>query len=342
MLIRTLPPLADVLAEHGLSGVEETPFPNDGWSGSRLTGLQTGGRKYVLKRTSASFDWIVRATDDTRLREAWVAAGPLHLPPAVVAPYLGVASDGDGAALLMPDLSDVLLRSDRVAVGTLGVDTMDRVLRATADLHAAAWSSPDDDPPWCPLANRLTLLTKPAAEAYAAAGLAVADRFMAGWAAFDRQAPAAARDLVARLSADPSPLLRALDRLPVVGLHGDLKLANVALLGNGGVAVIDWQMTLGAPVAVELGWFLVSNVASLPLRPDAVLERYAVAARSAGVELGDWGAQADLAWLVGLLLRGWRKGLDAEAAVPSGWGAGGPDELAWWCRHAVAAADRRL
>ena len=37
-------------------------------------------------------------------------------------------------------------------------------------------------------------------------------------------------------------------------------------------------MTLVAPVAVELGWFLVCNVAGLPVPPDDVLERYRVAA----------------------------------------------------------------
>ena len=70
-------------------------------------------------------------------------------------------------------------------------------------------------------------------------------------------------------------------------------------------------MTILAPVAVELGWFLVSNSGSLPEPPERVLERYRAVAEPDVV--GDWDAQADLAMIVGLLLRGWRKGLDAEA-----------------------------
>ena len=48
------------------------------------------------------------------------------------------------------------------------------------------------------------------------------------------------------------------------------------------------------------------------------------------------------ALLVGLLLRGWRKGLDAEAgaALPSGVSA--EEDLAWWCHRALEAAHRQL
>ena len=78
----------------------------------------------------------------------------------------------------------------------------------------------------------------------------------------------AAVGLIRDLSADPSPLLAALGRLPATGIHGDLKLANVALLDDGRVALIDWSMMSLAPVAVELGWLLVSNSASLPIGPE--------------------------------------------------------------------------
>ena len=74
-----------------------------------------------------------------------------------------------------------------------------------------------------------------------------------------------------------TPLVSALARLPSVGLHGDLKLANVALGPGDRVRFIDWSMTIVAPVAVELGWFLVSNSGSLPEPPERVLERYGTA-----------------------------------------------------------------
>ena len=50
----------------------------------------------------------------------------------------------------------------------------------------------------------------------------------------------------------------------------------------------------------------------------------------------------DLAILVGLLLRGWRKGYDAEAGITLASGVTARDDLAWWCERAVEAADRLL
>ena len=46
---------------------------------------------------------------------------------------------------------------------------------------------------------------------------------------------------------------------------------------------------------------------------------------------GDWDAQLDLPWIVGLLLRGWRKGLDAEAGVTLAVGRKRARTTWWWC-----------
>jgi hypothetical protein len=329
-----------------------------------------------VKRTSPTTDWIVRATRDMALREAVVAGGQMRLVEPLVTPYLGIGSAGDAVAILMPDLSRELIAWEK----RIDDSTLEIILDATARLHAMPWAdysatTPDWDWPWCPLRERLVLLSRPSAERYRAEGLAVGERFLAGWDAFDRQAPSAARELIERLSVDPAPLLDALGRLPKTGLHGDLKLANVAPLEDGRVALIDWQMMSLAPVAVELGWLLVSNSASLGRTPLAVVRAYhAAAVRAAGESLpmgrswlggpavgppmerdpdrlpprgldatiGDWGAQVDLTWIVGLLLRGWRKGLDAEAGVALASGVSARDDLSWWCDRAVEAAGRRL
>ena len=85
--------LAGLLERHGLAGTPEEPFPNDGWSGARMTLLRrAGGGQYVLKRDSLARDWIATATDDGPiLREAWFAARRLSLPAPIRAPYLGAA-----------------------------------------------------------------------------------------------------------------------------------------------------------------------------------------------------------------------------------------------------------
>ena len=357
--------LADLLAPLDLDLLPEHEFPNDGWSGATFTSLVDGyGRRFVLKRTSLANDWIARATLDHGLREGWCAeVSPAWLPRAVM-PYLGAAADPevtDGVVILTPDLSNELIAWERPGHDpVIDTATLERVLTAVARLHSlpvASLTRTTDgealDPPWCPVAERLTLLAPRSAAGYAAEGNPVGARFLAGWDAFRRRAGADAMDLIDRLEADPTPLVDALARAPAVALHGDLKLANVALLPGDQVAFIDWQMTMRAPIAVELGWFLVANSASLADPPVEVMAAYRRAldwnrwgyvepGQDGSSVTGDWEATLDLTWIVGLLLRGWRKGLDADAGItlPSGLTAG--DELAWWAQQATQAADRRL
>jgi hypothetical protein len=361
--------LLDLLHGFGLDLLPEHEFPTDGWSGATFTTVaDSDGRRYVLKRTSLGVDWIARATRDDRLREGWLAAlpqGALSWMPGSMVPYLGAAADGAGVVILMPDLSNELIAWERPGHDpAIDRGTLARVVRAIARLHSMPWTQVvdaalerdgDEAPPWCPLAERLTLLSPRSAAGYVADGNPVGERFLEGWGLFAGRASAAARDLIARLDADPSPLVTALGKLPSRGLHGDLKLANVALLPEERVAYIDWQMTLVAPVAVELGWFLVSNSGSLPLAPDEIAEGYREALSwdsgrwGAGDQghdfddlVGDWEAQRDLTWIIGLLLRGWRKGIDADAGVTLPSGVSAVDDLAWWCDRAVGAAERRL
>ena len=78
---------------------------------------------------------------------------------------------------------------------------------------------------------------------------------------------------------------------------------------------------------------LVTNSAELPLPPDEVLRRYRASLdRVAGrwrfgerrldteAVLGDWSLQVDLSMIIGLMLRGWRKGLDTDAGATLGSG----------------------
>lgn len=304
--------------------------------------ISAGGRDHVLKRTSRAQDWIARATDDIHLREARFAAivagesSTLAGRP-VVAPHLGAAIDGDEAAILMPDLSGRLL-SWEVPIDEA---TLERLLGALATLHAGGGPAGVVElvPP-CPLDRRLLLLSEPAARSYASQDAAVGPYYLAGWDAFRRLAPRQAVALVDSLAMDVAPLVAALAELPPAPLHADLKLSNMAVLGDTSVAIIDWQMLLRAPVAVELAWFLVANSLSLPLAPDEVLRRYRRQAVASHVPLGDWDAQTDLVAVCGLLLRGWRKAADVVTGriLPSGVTAA--DDLEWWCSRAVDGSRR--
>ncbi len=115
--------------------------------------------------------------------------------------------------------------------------------------------------------------------------------------------------------------------MPFAFLHGDLKFDNIGLDNGARMWLIDWAMTLVAPPAVELGWFLAINSRRLPVSLDNVMSRYADAA-GMSAELR---ARHDACTvLCGLLLRGWRKALDAAAGEPA--------ELRWWCNRVEYAA----
>jgi hypothetical protein len=380
-------PLASLLARLELTDVAEEAFPNDGWSGATLTRLvrERDGRAFIIKRTSWASDWIARSTRDHALREGFVAAMPLPLAEPLVAPYHGAGADGTSVGIVMPDLTSELIGWERApGEPPLPQRAVDRVLSAVASLHAMPWPVADRGDavfvwPSSPLRERVLLLSPTSAARLSAAGVAAGDRFLSGWAAFERHASPAATELVTSLDRNPTPLLEALAALPATVNHGDLKLSNVAFLDDHRVALIDWQMIALAPVALELGWLLVSNSGALPERPDAVLERYWRAIRDIGGtpvgpirpfdpslsfplaatqaamgsdpeprfrtaerSVGDWETQVDLAWIIGLLLRGWRKGLDTEAGAVLASGVPAADDLAAWSDRAVDAASRRL
>ncbi len=355
-----------VLHEHRLDRTPEEPFPNDGWSGASLTRLRRhGGDRFVLKRDSLAADWIARATaDGPTLREAWFASRTPDLEQFFLGPmrpsYLGVGRDGDGFGILMPDLTGVLFDW----ATPISVEQLDRVLAGLAALHGYPWDDGDGglgsnlgDPdwtrggPWCPIRERITLICRSSLERSGPQREAVASRLLPGWHSFDRLATPAARDLIAMLDDDPRPLVDALEGQPKTLIHGDLKLANVGIGADGVVETVDWQMVSIAPIAIELGWFLVANVASLPLEPEEVLRTYAGHLDASSPDPGDGRVRGrlefdrpafDAAVLVGLLLRGWRKGADTEAGITHGSGVSAADDLAWWCERAVAAANRIL
>jgi hypothetical protein len=341
-----LEPLDELLRRHSVDLTSEEPFPNDGWSGASMTRLRTAdGQHVILKRDSLARDWIARATGDgPLLREAWFARQGPDLPWPARAPYLGAGWDAPigEIGIVMPDLSGVLFDWN----ATLTLSQLDLVLDGLATLHGHSWGEElaAGAPYWTPWRERVTLICRPSLERAGPVRDAVAERLLPGWDAWDRLATPDARDLIARLAAEPQPLLDALALQPATLLHGDLKLANAGIAADGGLELVDWQMVMVAPVAIELGWSLVSNVNALPLPAEAVLDRYreAMGRRSDGAVIDDWQAEIDCAVLVGLLLRGWRKGGDAEAGTVLASGVSAADDLVWWCERAAEAARRIL
>jgi thiamine kinase-like enzyme len=291
-----------------------------GFSGARIYKQSNDeGSSFVVKVTSARTDWIMRATSDERCREAVLAEVPCLGDDRIDSPAIGSAQDGPVFSILMEDISDHLLSNERLTRHQL-----ETILSGMARLHSL---KPPDGPdfPWCSIEDRLTLFMPDTAKL---ARFRIADDILRGWELFFDRVPSGIGDLVRSLFDDISPLAQALGFLPNCFLHGDLKLDNIAIRPDGTLSLIDWSMVMTAPAPVDLGWFLAMNSRTLPISLDETISTYMSHAK---IEDSFREIHQSLTVLCGLLIRGWRKALDAELGEPS--------ELLWWCRRASSASN---
>ena len=163
------PDLGSLLRAHGLDGASERPLLGGGYTGAGISLIERGEERYALKRSRYAEDWVRRLTGDATCREAEFAVSPLvaRLPASVRAATLGAARDADAWALLMRDISELLLPDAPIASNRL-----DAIFAAVAAMHAAFWDDPLDGAGvrWCGVSERLSLLSPRAGEILVAEG----------------------------------------------------------------------------------------------------------------------------------------------------------------------------
>lgn len=308
-----------LLDKHDVSSSNWVEMSQRGFSGARIYKQSNhDGSSYVLKVTSADTDWIMRATSDHGCREAMLANTACVRDDLINSPAIGSARDGAVFSILMHDISDYLLSNER-----LTNDQLKTILLGMSRLHSL--TPPDEsDVSWCSIENRLTLFMP---DPEKLAHFRIGNDILRGWELFFDYSPKNIGDSVRSLFDDIGPLKRALGQLPNCFLHGDLKLDNIGIYPSGALSLIDWSMPMIAPAAVELGWFLAMNSRLLPISLDETITAYT---SCSNIERRLHERHQFLTILCGLLIRGWRKALDA--------GSGEPAELLWWCERASSAA----
>jgi hypothetical protein len=305
-----------------------------------------GGQPYVLKRLDLAEDWTLRASGSlrgaplvlwergilSRLPECFnqpiVAAAPLRASPLDASPLdaspLGASPVG-GCALLMHDVTPWLVPATDAPIT---LDQHTRFLCHMAALHAQFWECGAEFDV-IPVMHRYLELSPWTADAEAAVGSAhlVPQLIAKGWPLLAQVAPAAAA-VVTRLAYDPGPLVHALAATPQTFVHSNWKLDNLGTDDTGRTVLLDWEQPgCGAPLS-DLAWYLAINCRRLPQAKEASIAAYREALESCGVDTGPWWERQLALCLLGALVQfGWEKAF-----------GGYDEELAWWERHAVAAA----
>lgn len=312
--------------------------PEFGRSGSRILAVITNdgeGPRLILKRVALAWDWLMRTTEDTRCRSVtlWQAGLFDQLPAELAHGVLACARDGDGWAILMHDVGDMLVLFDPF---TEAENVF--FLNAMAALHARFWQSPALHDPalgLCRLDHLYRLFAPATARAELDDDNAIPRHVVDGWEQAQRTLPADVWATVERLLADPAPLCRALARYPVTLVHGDWRHANQACApGVAHLIMLDWQLAAVAPPAVDLARYLITNSPLLPGGKDRTIAHYrAGLAARLGAAFADawWTPQLALALLGGFVQDGWALVLKATtwhvgAKHRDQWQA----DLPWW------------
>ncbi|MGH3921925.1 MAG: phosphotransferase family protein [Pseudonocardiaceae bacterium] len=314
--------LADLLRFYGLSRSGWEVLHHSGRSGAKIFRLiDAQKRPWILKKTSIDRDWIMRATADAHGREQAVARAWALRENGVRSAAVGGVREGVNCYTLMQDVSHYLIRRRRITA-----DEFDAVIDGMAALHAVA-------PrhalivPWCPVERRLSLLSQKGIRIPRGYGkVSLARDLSHGWSLFFHQAPRRVVETIMSIVKDFRILERALAKLPSQLLHGDLKFDNIGLDSSRHMWLIDWAMLMYAPSAIELGWFMAINSKQIDISLDDVVALYCDRATIGSAIRPRYQA---LSAICGLLLRGWRKALDADGGEAS--------EMRWWCEQVIEA-----
>ncbi len=360
--------LAEMLSAEAMSrregrtvtGVRREPFtsPYGGVSGNQFLSVETVAddgqpRPYIVKRTAAAWDIIMRITGDTACREMLVWQHGLldRLPPEVGQTVVACANDDGGWALLMRDITDLMHPCQRwpdAGWAPLSERELLVFLDGLAALHERFWEDSallDPRLGLCDLPWLYDSFSPATAQREADSPHALIGILREGWRQFEHAAAPDVVRLVQRLQADIRPLCDALQRYPWTLVHGDPNCKNfgIELAPDPKIHLLDWQLVTRAPPAVDLAYVLALFSAVLPVSYEAAIERYRVCLAA---RLGDrfderwWQPQLDLA-LLGHFLRfagllTWRMVHHPDPAVREHYQM----VLAWWSERAQAGAAR--
>jgi hypothetical protein len=315
-----------------IASVERHRLGTVGYSGAtheRIDAqLRSGERRsLVCKRVCLAVDVTAGRTGDTLGREAALLGEPAlaGVWDVFAFPYLACSAKGGEIGLLMTDLAEYLL-PDVDEPLTEGEE--DTIISSLARLHARFWGAEVLAIPWLNPPERQFALLGPSAGAEEAgfrAAPAFRDAVRRGWDLALTRLPAAVAD---QLRQPAEAFAHECATLPRTLLHGDAKVANFALLGDGRVAAFDWALIGAGPCTLDLGWYLAVNAGRLARTKEEVIERYRTrleAELGCAIPSETWERLLSTGLLCGAAMGLWEKALAVESGAP-----GASAEWDWW------------
>ena len=325
-------PVAGSVEELLTGATEREPFGHsDSKSGVRMERVVIDGERYVLKHVHIDNDWTMRfwLAGSCVPLEVWRAGlmdtAPDHIVHGMVGAAGGLGRDGLGAALLMHDLSDLLVPAGD---GPVPLATHLALIDAMAALAARMWGWDDTVGLLRPAQRWLAFGdAQIAAEERAGWPNAVPKIASGGWARFRERAPSDVVEVVRALRSSAEPLVRAISMTPRTFLHGDWKLGNLGVDGAGRTVLLDWTYCGEGPICYDLGWYLALNADRLPHSKEETIAALRGGLERHGIDTSAWwDRQLGLCLLGTLVVFGWEKALGSDA------------ELGWWCERAREGA----
>lgn len=311
------------------------PLLTIGYSGSDFQRIiieteEGSAYHFILKKTRLQADWLsLRSNDLTGREVAMLEESSLQkLWQCLHCPYIAFAKENGAAAMLMEDLSDYLFPDVREPVSRIHEDI---ILNSIAAVHALFWDSKElKRCQWLTSAANYYNILRPGIheqdELCPPPGK-VKDNMVEGWKLAFEMLP----DYISsRLTAPPDKIFEPWADLPVTLLHGDLKIANMAILPPGQLVLFDWPMVGCAPCGIELGWYLSVNATRLSRSKEEVLLKYRSCLQAhLGYTLDErlWEQMTELAVFSGAMMMLWSKALGLKSGTQKG-----KEEWDWWMK----------
>ncbi|MEX2393217.1 MAG: phosphotransferase [Actinomycetota bacterium] len=272
-------------------------------------------------------DWIVVVGGGvSHLARVWETGAFERMPASIDHTMLAVEATADGFLVVMRDVAGAVLVEGQV----LSRAENRRVLESMDAMYREFWET---EPIGCGVAEHVAVFSPNVLDKLGHLDTPVPELMKRGWTMFGEVAPRDITDVMHGLIDDPTPLIAELDARPQTLTHGDLRLHNMGLTDDH-VVLLDWELVVTAPPAMEFGWYLIISASRIDATREQVIDDFREISGdrfdARGLELG---------MISALLFLGWNKAIDIVEHPDEEIRAQERIDLDWWVSRVRTALE---